>query len=53
MIGPGQWSLDDKLGIADDLDGWTGLLISAGGGLLAAIGLLAVFYRPPAKEPAA
>ncbi|MEY2455468.1 MAG: hypothetical protein QOK06_562, partial [Acidimicrobiaceae bacterium] len=27
-----------------------GLLISAGGGLAAAIGLLAVFYRPPARE---
>jgi putative oxidoreductase len=53
MIGPGQWSLDDKLGIADDLDGWTGLIISAGGGLVAAIVLLAIFYRPPVKEPAA
>lgn len=47
MLGPGEWSIDDAMGIADDLDGYTGLLISAGGGLAAATALLAVFYRPP------
>lgn len=50
MIGPGQWSLDDAFGIADDLDGWPGLAISALGGMGAAGGLLAAFYRPPAKS---
>lgn len=47
MLGPGEWSIDHALGIDDDLDGYVGLLIAAGGGLAAAVGLLAVFYRPP------
>lgn len=47
MLGPGEWSVDHALGIDDDLDGSTGLLIAAGGGLAAAVGLLVVFYRPP------
>lgn len=50
MIGPGEWSLDDKLGIADKFDGWVALGIAGGGGMLAAIALLVVFYRPPAKS---
>ena len=50
MLGPGEYSLDDAFGLADDLDGYVGLAISAGGGLLAAAALLAVFYRPPTKE---
>lgn len=44
-IGPGEWSLDDALGI--DLNGPTGFLISLGGGIAAAAGLLAVCHRPP------
>lgn len=47
ILGPGEWSVDHALGIDDDLDGYVGLLIAAGGGLAAAVGLLAVFYRPP------
>ncbi len=47
MLGPGEWSIDHALGFDDDLDGFVGLLVSAGGGLAAAVGLLAVFYRPP------
>lgn len=47
MLGPGEWSIDDPLGIADDLDGYVGLAISAGGGVLAATILLGIFYRPP------
>ena len=47
-IGPGEWSLDHALDIADDLDGTTGLLISLVG-LVASIALLAVFWKPPAK----
>jgi putative oxidoreductase len=46
-IGPGEWSLDDALGI--DLNGTTGLVISLVGGVAAAAGLLGTFYRPPAK----
>ncbi len=50
ILGPAEWSLDHVLGIDDDLDGYVGLLISAGGGVAAALGLLAVFYRPPTDD---
>lgn len=49
MLGPGEWSLDHAIGIDTDLDGYVGLAISAGGGLVAAAALLAVFFRPPAS----
>ena len=49
-IGPGRYSLDSWFGIVDELTGWTGLAVSAGVGLAAAILQLAVFYRTP--EPA-
>ena len=53
VTGPGEWSLDHVIGIDDDLDGTTGLLLSLAG-LVAAVGLLVVFWRPaPAEEPAA
>ncbi len=45
LLGPGAWSIDHLLGIADDLDGATGLAIAAAG-VVAAIGQLAAFYRP-------
>ncbi|MFT7474553.1 MAG: putative oxidoreductase [Verrucomicrobiales bacterium] len=48
-IGPGQWSLDHAFGIDDDLDGWTGLVLSAAGLAVAALFLLA-FFRP--RKPA-
>ncbi|MCQ3807107.1 MAG: DoxX family protein [Acidimicrobiaceae bacterium] len=48
--GPGQYSLDYELELIESLDGATGLLISAVGGIAAAIAQLAIFYRPPAKE---
>ena len=50
MLGPGEWSVDDSLGIAGDFDGYVGLVISAGGGVAAATVLLALFYRPPRPE---
>ncbi len=50
MAGPGDLSVDGVIGIADVLDGWVGLAISAGGGLVAAALLLAVFYRPPPRD---
>lgn len=46
LLGPGEWSLDHILNIADDFDGATGALIVAGG-FVAAIGQLAMFYRKP------
>ena len=47
ILGPGEWSVDSAIGIDGDLDGYVGLVVSAGGGLVAATGLLVVFYRPP------
>ena len=46
-LGPGEWSLDDKLGIGGN--GLAGLLIAGAGGLAAAAAQLGLFYRPPAK----
>ncbi|MDG1463946.1 MAG: DoxX family protein [Acidimicrobiales bacterium] len=46
ILGPGSWSVDDALGIADDLDGMTGLwialLVGVGGGVVQML----TFYRP-------
>ena len=50
VTGPGQYSLDYQLELIEDFDGATGLLISAAGGVAAAIAQLALFYRPPASE---
>ena len=47
-VGPGEWSLDDALGIG--LNGPAGFAIALGGGFALAAGLLATFYRPPAPE---
>lgn len=46
-VGAGQYSVDDWLGIVEDLDGWTGLVIAAVGGVGAGMAQLATFYRPP------
>ena len=48
VTGPGEWSLDHAFDLTDDLNGTTGLLISLAG-LAASIGLMLVFWRPPAK----
>ena len=45
LAGPGEWSLDHALGIADDLDGVMGALVAAGG-LVVGVLQLVVFYRP-------
>jgi putative oxidoreductase len=49
-FGPGQLSLDNALGIAGRLDGYTGVAIAGIGGLSAGITLLALAYRPPAES---
>ncbi len=45
VLGPGEWSIDHAVGLADDLDGWTGLILALAGVVLAAV-QLAVFFRP-------
>ena len=49
ITGPGSASLDSALEIADLLDGWIGALI-VGGGLMGALGLLAIFWKPEAMS---
>jgi putative oxidoreductase len=49
IAGPGLYSVDEALGIAANLDEWVGLLIVVGG-LAAAGGQLAVFWRKPVVE---
>ncbi len=49
VLGPGGWSLDHAVGIADDLDGWAGLAIALGVGVGAGVAQLLVFFRPPAR----
>ncbi|GAB2964645.1 DoxX family protein [Amycolatopsis acidiphila] len=50
--GAGRFSLDHLAGLDGVFSGLPGGLIAIAGGLLAGIGQLAVFYRPPAPEPA-
>jgi putative oxidoreductase len=53
VTGPGKFSLDRALKIDDDLLGTTGLLIALVG-VVAAVALLLVAWRPPVEEePAA
>ena len=46
IAGPGQYSVDEALGIAGNLDEWVGLAIVVGG-LVVAAGQLATFWRKP------
>jgi len=48
IIGPGEWSLDGALDIW--FDGWSGLLIAGGVGLVGAGLQLATSYRPSPKS---
>lgn len=50
MLGPGGWSIDHVAGLVHALSGWHGLAIAGGAGGLGAAGLLATFWRPPARE---
>lgn len=49
LLGPGEWSLDNALGIAGDLDGGVGAIVAAAGVAAAAL-QLAVFFRPEASR---
>jgi len=50
VTGPGEWSLDEALGIREDLTGVTGLLIGLLAGLGGATALLAAAWRPPPES---
>lgn len=45
LLGPGEWSIDNALGLAANLDGWVGLLIVAGGAV-SGLGQIATFFKP-------
>ena len=45
-LGPGRWSIDQAIGLADDLNGWTGLAIALILGIGVGVAQLAVFYKP-------
>jgi len=45
VAGPGDWSIDNSLGIAHDLDAWWGVVLVAGAVLLS-IGQVVTFWRP-------
>jgi putative oxidoreductase len=49
-VGPGKWSLDNAVGFHPG--GWWGLGITLVIGVGGTVGLLAVFWRPPAPAPA-
>ena len=51
-LGPGQWSIDDKVHALNDLWGWPGFWISLGGGAIGAGLLLATAWRPEKKVEA-
>ncbi|WP_144206278.1 DoxX family protein [Mycobacterium tilburgii] len=50
-LGPGRLSLDWLIfGTHNPLIGWPGPLIAVGLGLAGGLGLLLIFYRPPAQQ---
>lgn len=49
-LGPGDWSIDEAVGLVDTLNGWVGLAVAIGVGVAAGVGQLAAFYRPPAES---
>ncbi len=48
-LGPGQWSIDDKVHFLTTLWGWPGFAISLGAGAVGAGLLLATCWRPETK----
>jgi putative oxidoreductase len=51
-LGPGQWSIDDKVHALNSLWGWPGFFISLGAGALGAALLLVTSWRPEKKVEA-
>lgn len=52
FTGPGRFSLDHVLGLDSLLPAMGGGLIAIVGGVLAGVGQLVIFYRPPASKTA-
>lgn len=52
-LGPGRWSIDHGLGLADDLNGWAGLAIAIVLGIAGGVAQIVLFYKPDsvAAEP--
>lgn len=46
-VGPGKYSLDHALDLVDGWNGLLGAVIAIGIGVVAGVGQLAAFYRPP------
>ncbi|MBC2641916.1 MULTISPECIES: DoxX family protein [unclassified Rhodococcus (in: high G+C Gram-positive bacteria)] len=53
MLGAGQISIDQMLFGANPADGWAGLVLAAGVGILAGVTQLLLFYRPSKIETVA
>lgn len=51
-LGPGRWSIDHGIGLADDLNGWVGLAIALVLGIAGGVAQIVTFYRPPAPAGA-
>ncbi|MFQ5966763.1 MAG: DoxX family protein [Acidimicrobiia bacterium] len=49
ISGPGSISVDDAIGLADQLDAWVGLAIALAGVVLG-LGLVATFWRPKTAD---
>jgi putative oxidoreductase len=45
LLGPGEWSIDEAIGIADDLDGYVGLVVVLAGAV-SGIGQVMTFFKP-------
>jgi putative oxidoreductase len=52
IVGPGEWSIDHAVFGWRDVHGWAGFALSFGVGVVAAVGLLALFWRPPKRVAA-
>lgn len=51
MLGPGEWAIDEAIGIAENLDGWAGLIIGVAGAAAGAL-QVAAFFRPTSVQTA-
>lgn len=49
-LGPGDWSVDAGIDLADTLNGWAGLGIAVVLGVVGGAAQILAFYRPPAPE---